>query len=80
MNCREASYYCSKELDGGLTEAEEILLHSHLMGCPSCSLYREQIGFLTHIFEAYRKRQQVQSRSPLRKVCKNRPDMCLAPA
>lgn len=40
-------------------------MHSHLMGCPSCSLYREQIGFLTHIFEAYRKRQQVQSRSPL---------------
>jgi predicted anti-sigma-YlaC factor YlaD len=50
--CDRARQWASLELDGELSSFERALLENHVVGCPSCSEFRAEIGSLTGALRA----------------------------
>lgn len=53
LSCKEIAQVCSDEFERPLKLGERAALHLHLMMCPGCSTYREQLGTLRQVMRAY---------------------------
>ena len=53
LSCRQIAQVCSDEFERPLRLGERAELHLHLMMCPGCSAYRQQLGTLRQVMRAY---------------------------
>jgi hypothetical protein len=52
VSCEEWRELVSRELDRGVTDAERARISGHLIGCPECSQYREELHGVTVALDA----------------------------
>lgn len=53
LSCKEVTEVCSAEMERPLRLGEQVSLHTHLMMCTGCTMYRKQLKTLRQVMQAY---------------------------
>lgn len=64
LNCRDATGLLSARLERRLTPGERVALRFHLVLCPACRRFGEQVGFMRQAMGRLASRQDTPGSSP----------------